>query len=270
MEASANPVELLRWYVEDAGADECIGDTPVDRTRIVEKPAAAPAVILPIATTATAPAQEAPLLGAIEALGTAKSLAAEAKTLEDLKAALDSFQGLSLKRTATQMVFADGAPDAKVMLIGEAPDADEDRAGRPFVGARGQLLDRMLASIGLSREKNVYITNLANWYPPGNRTLTAAEIALSLPFAQRHIELVKPAVVVYVGGIAAKALLDVKQPVTSLRGKWKQHSSEGLASPIPALALFHPDYLMATPAQKSLAWADLLMLKDKLKELGVL
>lgn len=265
MEASANPVELLQWYVDTAGADEAIGTEPIDRTRIVEKPAAQSGVVLPIASVAPVP-----VIGAIEALGTAKTLAASSKTLEELKAALENFQGLALKRTATQMVFADGVPTAKVMLIGEAPDADEDRAGRPFVGARGMLLDKMLAAIGLSREENVYITNLANWYPPGNRTLTPAEIMLSLPFVQRHIELVNPAVVIYIGGIAAKALLDVRQPVTALRGKWKQHMSEGLAAPIPALALFHPDYLMQTPTQKSLAWADLLMLKDKLKELGIL
>ncbi|MBI3441159.1 MAG: uracil-DNA glycosylase [Proteobacteria bacterium] len=266
MEASLNPAQLLQWYIE-VGADEAIGIEPIDRIGIVEKQAAPTAAVLPIASTPSP--SHAPAIGAIEFLNTAKTLASAAQTLEELKTALESFQGISLKRTATQMVFADGIQTAKVMLVGEAPDADEDRIGRPFVGVRGQLLDNMLASIGLSREQNVYITNVVNWYPPGNRALSDTEVTLSLPFIQRHIELVRPTVLIYVGGVAAKALLQTRQSITALHGKWKEYSSEGLPSAIPSMALFHPDYLLASPAQKALAWADLLALRKKLKMLGL-
>ena len=267
MEAHLNPAQLLEWY-SHVGVDEATGDAPVDRTRIPEKAMASPAIIIPLAQAPVLAAKQessAPLTGTIEALKDAQSLASAANTLEELKTALENFQGLALKRTATQMVFADGVPTAKVMLVGEAPGADEDRMGRPFVGVNGQLLDKMLAAIGLSREENVYITNVINWRPPGNRTPTDAEIALSLPFVQRHIELVNPAVLVYVGGVATKALLQTAQGITRLRGKWMTHGNN-----MPSLALFHPSYLLRSPAQKGLAWADLLMLKAKLKELGIL
>lgn len=265
MEAHLNPAQLLRWYAE-AGVDEAMGESPINRILSFEKSgaAAAKAVILPLAPPPV------PVIGAIEALGEARVLAASAKTVAELRCALESFQGLSLRRTAANMVFADGAPTAKVMLVGEAPDADEDRTGRPFAGVNGQLLDKMLAAIGLVREENVYITNVVNWHPPGNRPPSEAEVGLSLPFVQRHIELINPAVLVYVGGGAAKALLKTKQSITSLRGKWMDYSSEFLPRPIPSLAIFHPSYLLASPAQKGLAWADLLMLKAKLQELGIL
>jgi DNA polymerase len=265
MEAHLNPAQLLQWYV-DMGVDEAMGEAPIDRIRIVEKSAASPAsaVVIPIVQTPL------PAIGAIEAMGEAKALAAGAKTVEELKSALESFQGLSLRRTATRMVFAEGIPTARVMLVGEAPGADEDRSGRPFAGIQGQLLDKMLAAIGLNREENVYLTNVINWHPPGNRPPSDAEVALSLPFVQRHIELVNPAVLVCLGGVATKSLLQSSQSIMRLRGKWMDYSSEGLQQPIPSLAMFHPGYLLGSPAQKGLAWADLLMLKAKLKELGIL
>jgi DNA polymerase len=266
MEAQLNPAQLLQWYM-DMGADEAIGEEAIDRIRIIEKSAVIPtAVVIPIAQAPVA----VPVTGTIEAMGDAKTLAAGAKTIEELKSALENFQGLSLRRTATKMVFADGVPTARVMLVGEAPGADEDRTGLPFAGVPGQLLDKMLAAIGLSREENVYLTNVINWHPPGNRPPSDSEIALSLPFVQRHIELINPAVLIYVGGVATKALLQSSQSIMRLRGKWLEHSSEGLKQPIPSLAMFHPSYLLGSPAQKGLAWADLLMLKAKLKELGVL
>jgi DNA polymerase len=266
MSSNLTPAELLQWYA-DVGADEAIGDALVDRTKPL--PAPAPVAVLPVSRT-PAPEEPALLPGTFEAMGDAKSLAAGAKTIEELRAALESFQGLALKRTATQMVFADGIPTARVMLVGEAPGADEDRIGRPFVGVSGQLLDRMLAAIGLSRAENVYITNVINWRPPGNRNPSDEEVALSLPFVQRHIELVNPAVLIYVGGVATKALLRTNQGITRLRGKWIDYAPEGLKQPIPSLAMFHPAYLLRTPTQKALAWADLLTLKAKLKELGLL
>lgn len=266
---SADPIELLQFYI-DCGADEAMAEEAADRTKMAAvtefpqgRPPLPPAMPLP----RDPPPESA---GTIEARQDARELAASAKTLEELKAALEGFKGLALRRTATQIVFADGNPGARVMLVGEAPGADEDRIGRPFVGASGQLLDRMLASIGLSREENVYISNVINWRPPGNRNPSDAEIAISLPFILRHIELVNPAVLIFAGGVAAKALTDSATGITKLRGKWLEHKSEGLEKPIPALPVFHPAYLLRSPQQKKLAWADLLKLKAKLKQLGVL
>ncbi len=272
--SALSPYELLQFYL-DCGVDEVMGDVALDRTQIPEKilPMVAPTTKTAVATAALAASAESSpegLAGVIESLEEARTLAAAAKTVEELRAALDSFKGLAIKRTATQMVFADGNPQARVMFVGEAPGADEDRLGRPFVGVSGQLLDKMLGSIGLSREDNAYISNVINWRPPGNRAPSDAEIALSLPFIRRHIELVNPAVVVFVGGVSAKTLLDTTQGITRLRGKWADYSSEGLAQPIPAMCLFHPAYLLRSPQQKSLAWADLLSLKNKLRALGVI
>lgn len=279
---SIHPAELLQFYI-DCGADEAVGDDAPDRTQLTAAAAEAmeatpqatggkpPLPDMPAAlalkTPAPAPAEG---VGTLEAMGDAKSLAAAANTLEELKAALESFKGLSLKRTATQIVFADGNPKARVMLVGEAPGADEDRLGRPFVGVSGQLLDRILGSIGLSRESNIYISNVINWRPPGNRSPTDAEVALSMPFILRHIELVNPAVVIFAGGVAAKALMDTTTGILRLRGKWVEHSSPGLKAPIPALPTLHPAYLLRSPAEKRLAWQDMLKLKAKLRELDIL
>lgn len=267
-----DPAALLQFYA-DTGADEAMGDMPIDRTKLADKVALFPSPAVPSAQPAalpvTVPAADAPL-GTIESLGDARQLAAAAKTIDELKSALDGFQGLSLKRTATQMVFADGNPKARIMLVGEAPGADEDRLGRPFVGGSGQLLDRMLASIGLNRETNIYISNVINWRPPGNRSPSEAEIALSLPFIQRHIELVNPAILIFAGGVATKALMQTAQGITRLRGKWAEHRSDGLEKPVPVLPIFHPAYLLRSPQEKRLAWADLLKLQARLKELEIL
>jgi uracil-DNA glycosylase family 4 len=278
--SALSPFQLLQFYV-DCGVDEVMGDDTPDRTLIPEKilplvaPAANGAGQGAIAAASSAPADSAAgavvdAAGAIESMEEARTLAAAAQTLDELRAAIDSFKGLAIKRTATQMVFADGNPQARVMFVGEAPGADEDRLGRPFVGVSGQLLDKMLASIGLSREENAYISNVINWRPPGNRAPDDAEIALSLPFIRRHIELVNPAAVVFVGGVAAKALLETSQGITRLRGKWTDFTTPGLVQPIPAICMFHPAYLLRSPQQKSLAWADLLSLKTKLRALGVI
>jgi DNA polymerase len=269
MEHLLQPAHLLQFYV-DIGADEAVGDAPVDRTKTAEK-----SVVLPATFSAhpdsTDPEDNKfpPPPGTIEAMGEAIALAASAKTLEELKAALENFEGLALKRTATQIVFADGNPAARVMIIGDTPGADEDRIGRPFAGAGGHLLDRMFSSIGLSRENDLYISTLINWRPPGNRAASEAEIALSLPFLQRHIALVAPAVLILMGGVPAKALLQTGQSITRLRGRWTEYEAEGLAQPVSTLVLFHPDYLLRSPAQKALAWTDLLNLKKKLKHSGL-
>jgi DNA polymerase len=275
--SSAGAAAALRWLA-DMGADEMIGTDPVDRyaesraaktrggarqqppsSATSAQPPARPAV-------ATAPDLIAPSQGAQDAWDAASA----AETIDDLRARLDAFDGCALKFTATNTVFADGSPDAHVMLIGEAPGVDEDRQGLPFVGASGQLLDRMLDGIGLSRNKQgadgVYISNILFWRPPGNRSPTTAEIAACLPFVHRHIALVAPKALVFLGGTAAKTMLDRKEGIMRLRGKWYDLTLPGLDRPIPALPTFHPAYLLRSPAQKREAWCDLLSLKSKLIE----
>ena len=195
----------------------------------------------------------------------ARALAASCQSLEALNDALKTFDGCALKETAINLCFADGNPRAPVMLIGEAPGAQEDRQGKPFVGPSGQLLDRMLATIGLDRTK-VYITNVIYWRPPGNRTPTAAEIAVCQPFLERQIELLKPKLIVFVGGIAARALLGVTQGVTKLRGRpFTYKGADG--RDIPAIVMFHPAYLLRQPGQKRFAWRDLLQIKENIKKM---
>jgi uracil-DNA glycosylase family 4 len=195
----------------------------------------------------------------------AAALAAGATTLAELREAMASFEGSPLRETATNLVFADGVPEAGLMLIGEAPGGDEDRLGRPFVGVSGQLLDRMLASVGLNRERDFYITNILPFRPPGNRTPTDAEIALFLPFILRHIALAKPRRLVLLGGVSAKALLRSREGITRLRGRWHQVMIED-ENPLPALATLHPAYLLRTPTAKRDAWADMLLLRRTLDE----
>jgi DNA polymerase len=175
------------------------------------------------------------------------------------------FEGCALKRTATSTVFADGNPSAPVMVIGEAPGAEEDRSGRPFVGRSGQLLDRMLAAIGLDRARNVLITNSIYWRPPGNRTPTDAEVAACLPFVLRHVELARPKILLLSGGRAASAVLGRKDGITRLRGRWFDLELPGLPGKIPTLATFHPSYLLRSPLHKREVWRDLLALQTKLE-----
>lgn len=271
MEGMLSPAQLLQFYL-DCGVDECMGDDPRNLIGVTETLAAPIAAATQGARSLlpTTPAAPAVSSGTIEALSEARERARSANNLDELRAALDGFKGIALKRTATQMVFADGNPDAKIMLVGEAPGADEDKLGRPFVGISGQLLDRMLASIGLNRESNAYITNVINWRPPGNRAPSDAEIALSLPFVERHIELVNPAILIFVGGVATKALMNTAQGITRLRGRWVDYQTAQMSSPVPAMPLFHPAYLLRSPAQKAHAWADLLAIRDRARTLKLL
>ena len=220
------------------------------------------------------------LLGASEARAEAEKRAAQATTLEELSDAIAAFDGIALKKTATNMVFADGNPKAPIMLIGEAPGADEDRLGKPFVGVSGQLLDRILAAAGLDRqadtpEEAVYISNILNWRPPGNRTPAPAEIEVSLPFIERHIQLVKPRILILCGGVSAKALLNSEESVSRLRKmgwhdyKPRSGNAAADAQAIPAIATYHPSYLLRTPAQKKAVWADMIALTQKRAELGL-
>lgn len=188
-------------------------------------------------------------------------------SLEELRTLMSTFEGCNLKQTATNMVFADGNPQAKIMLIGEAPGADEDREGRPFVGLSGQLLDRMLKTVDLSREKNIYISNIIPWRPPGNRQPTPQEISLCRPFIQRHIELINPKILILVGGVATKTILNAADGIMKLRGQWHAYSSSGLPAPIKTMATFHPAYLLRSPGQKAQVWRDLLMVKKEVLDL---
>lgn len=261
-------VALLRWHL-DAGVDETIGDAPVDRYAAPKAAASlqaeakqAPALIVP----KPAPRAPAPPVTAKSGVSSAH-LAQEAKTLAELKAAVEGYDGCALKTFATRTVFADGNPEARVMVIGEAPGEDEDRQGLPFVGVSGKLLDRMLNSVGLDRAANAYITNIVFWRPPGNRKPTAEEIVQCMPFVQRHIELLDPALLLLVGGPSASTILANAQGITKLRGKWFEYESPGLSRPIPTMATFHPAYLLRSPNQKRLAWRDLLVFKQKLDSL---
>ncbi len=180
-------------------------------------------------------------------------------SLKELRLALKSFEGISLKNTATNLVFSDGNPEAKIMIVGEAPGKEEDKIGVPFVGQAGQLLDRMLESIGLSRDQT-YITNIIPWRPPGNRTPSQEEVTLLKPFILKHIQLKRPEIIVALGGVSAKTILDVQTGILKLRGKI-QHKNFGLEKPILVLPTLHPAYLLRAPAQKKFAFADLVLLK---------
>ena len=195
----------------------------------------------------------------------ARETAAACADLDALRAALDSFDGCVLRRTATQLVFGDGNPAADLMFVGEAPGAEEDRIGRPFVGAAGRLLDLMLAAIGLDRT-TAYITNIVPWRPPGNRTPSTNEVAVCLPFIHRHIELVAPRVLVAVGGTAATALLGATAGITRVRGRWHVYRGGSQeVREIPAIPIFHTAYLLRTPAKKREAWRDLLEIRRRVR-----
>jgi DNA polymerase len=261
MKEDLSAYELLEFYVS-IGADEAIGDDAIDRTQVTEK-----IITLPLpGTEAPRTAAEAPS-GTIEALADAQALAASADSLDALKAALDSFKGMTLKRSAAQMVFADGNPQSGIMIVGDYPRADDERSGRPFAGDQGVLLNKMLAAIGLDREQDVYISTVVNWRPPGNRAPTGSEISLSLPFIRRHIELAQPKLIILAGGNTAKVLMQTNTTITRLRGKWVDYTSPALAAPVPMIPIFDPEYLMRTPHEKALAWKDLLQIRERLTEL---
>ncbi len=180
-----------------------------------------------------------------------------------------AFDGCALKATAMNTVFADGSDSAEVMFLGEAPGADEDRLGKPFVGASGKLLDLMLEAIGLGRE-GVYISNVVYWRPPGNRTPTPIELSVCLPFVRRHIALKRPKLLILAGATAAQTVLDSTLTIGRLRHKWHDLAMEGLAGTLPSIATYHPSFLLRTPEKKRDAWMDFLRLKMKLRELAIL
>jgi DNA polymerase len=254
--------QLLDFYVE-AGADALVGEEPVDRFAEAPPPprtapvaAAKPATAQRPVVAAPALAPAAPDAAAMEAREAAKSAA----TLEDLRAILDRFDGCALKATASRLVFADGNPQSRLMLVGEAPGRDEDIEGLPFVGRSGKLLDRMLAAIGLDRN-SVYIANVVPWRPPGNRTPTPQETQVCLPFIMRQIELANPDILVCLGGPSAQTLLG-QTGITKIRGRW--FSFDTGQREIRAMPTFHPAFLLRSPLQKRFAWRDFLAIKKAL------
>lgn len=216
---------------------------------------------------AKAPRKRAPTSSA--PVEDAKALAAAAGSVSELRAAVESFNGCALKATARTTVFSDGPDDARVLLIGEAPGKEEDEQGKPFVGRSGQLLDRMLAAIGLDRKTNLLISNTIYWRPPGNRDPTQGEIASCLPFAERLVEIVRPEILILAGGSAAQTMLRRAEGVTRMRGRKLAYNREGLAAPVNTLVMLHPAYLLRRPNEKRAAWSDLLLLEAWLDQLGV-
>lgn len=265
LDAAPDLAELIAWYAE-MGVTEALDETPHNhftepqpaQARAAPRPASVKAVPNPAVARPNAAAGTAP----DEATLSARTLAREARTLDELKEALSRFEGCALKATAKNLVFCDGNPEGRVMMVGEAPGADEDRIGLPFVGRSGQLLDRMLAAIGLNRKEHVYIANLLPWRPPGNRTPTPQEVAICLPFIQRQIELADPDILVCIGGPSAQGLLGLSGILAS-RGKWMDYETG--TRRIRAVATLHPAYLLRQPLQKRLAWRDLRALKAALE-----
>lgn len=275
---------VLEWHLEQ-GIDELSAHAPMDR-RVTLRMAAAPEqkpqdpqkvmaqgqlrARLPSAAQPE-PArdpQDAP--STKQAVTEALRLTGAAQTLDALRDAIGTFDGLDIKRTATNLVFADGNPRARIMLVGEAPGADEDRLGKPFVGVSGQLLDKILACIGIARteddpEKSVYISNILNWRPPGNRTPTPQEMDISKPFIERHIALIQPDILLFCGGVAAQTLLHTTDNISRLRGRFHAYQPRTFTADkaIPALATYHPSYLLRTPSQKAKVWQDMLVLQRR-------
>jgi uracil-DNA glycosylase family 4 len=275
-------IDAMRAHFE-AGCSEVLSDQPVNHftTEIQQAETATPSMIqgsmqetpqADIVTAQTQPAEtpiapatmpvmpnsDEPAAGAADA----QNLAAAADSLSALKQAMQGFEGCALKKTAKNTVFSDGLEGAPVMIVGEAPGADEDRAGKPFVGRSGQLLDAMLHTIGLSREENVYIANTIAWRPIGNRTPTPEEIALCKPFICRQIELNRPKLLLFVGNVSSKTLLQTETGITRLRGTWHNYQINEIE--IPAMPLLHPAYLLRRPETKKDFWADLCAVRERL------
>ncbi len=273
MELTAeNASVLLEWY-KAMGVDEAIAGVPqswfarpaasgpvpgvsneADVPKLSPRPAPREAGLEPHGSSSAAPLNAGP---AAPDLMAARELARSAASLSELRALLETFEGCALKQTASRLCLSRGAAGARVMLIGEAPGKDEDAKGMPFVGRAGQLLDRMLAAIGLT-EADVYITNLVFWRPPGNRTPMPIEVQVCQPFVERQIELISPELLIFLGNAVAKQLTGAAEGILKLRGKWLDYGG------IRAMATLHPAYLLRNPIAKRLAWRDLLSIREAL------
>lgn len=266
MEENLSLQQILEWYI-DAGVNETVGDAPFAKTvaEEVKKDADKPYEKIRDVSASAVPRQATTVLAQAtnNACQNARELCLQINDLDELRKVVEDFEGCALKLTAAHTVFGDGCKTARVMLIGEAPGADEDRIGRPFVGRSGQLLDKMMAAIGMDRSK-YYITNVLPWRPPGNRTPTEAEIAVCLPFLKRQIDLINPDFILVLGGSAANALLDNGESISRMRGRWHEYKkSDGSVAQV--LASFHPAYLLRNAAQKAKVWSDLLRLAKNIQ-----
>lgn len=262
---------LAAWWAE-AGVDA--PPPPAAPRTSARAPTAAPArktasSAPPKARPPAAPPPRAPRHQDI--LDDARAIAAKCATLDDLKAALDAFDRHPLRHGARNTVFARGNPDAPVMIVGEAPGAEEDRAGLPFVGRSGKLMDRVFAAAGLTDEAGLYITNVVNWRPRGNRNPNAEEVELCRPFIERHVALKNPKILVFAGAIAAQTLTGATQGITRLRGRWLDYAVKdaggATVATIPALPIYHPAYLLRRPIGKRETWKDVLSLMERLEGL---
>ena len=267
-------IDALAWQSE-IGVDLCVDDAPQmlrDFKKTEIKAAPPPTTRADNTQTAALfdlpPVKFAPsavLSSIAAAVAEARALADAATTLAELEVSIRGFNGCALKRTATNTVFAQGVAESRLMFIGEAPGAEEDRSGVPFCGPSGQLLDLMLSFIGLHRAENFYITNTLFWRPPGNRQPTAEELAICLPFVEKHIALVNPKLLVLVGGTATKAMLNDTRGITRIRGQVFHYTNNYLTAPIPVHVIYHPSYLLRQPLAKKQCWSDLLALKASLR-----
>lgn len=284
-ETTTYALDSLRWYAQ-MGVDVCVEDVPqrivtshqsqitreASRNAIVPLPSGerlGEGVLQASTSLSTPLTQPSPPRGEglatptsiTTAVAQARALADDATDLAGLEAAVRGFDGCALKKTATNMVFAAGVAASRLMFIGEAPGADEDRSGVPFCGPSGQLLDRMLSFIGLNRAENFYITNTLFWRPPGNRQPTKEELAICKPFVEKHIALINPKLLVLVGGTATASLLNDTRGITRLRGQVFAYKNDYMPSEVPVHVLYHPSYLLRQPLAKKQAWADVLKLK---------
>ena len=248
-----DPVTIMQWYIQ-AGINEICADSPINTLQKEE------ANLLKNERPATTTLAQA---GSV-ACDSARDLCKNAETLSDLEKIVKNFEGCSLKFSANSTVFGYGNEHARLMIIGEAPGADEDRIGKPFVGRSGHLLDKMIKAIGLTRD-DCYITNVLPWRPPGNRTPTDGEVAVCLPFLKRQIELIQPQIILLLGASAANAVLNRGETISKLRGHFIDYVTEN-SYKIPTLASFHPAYLLRSPAQKAKAWIDFIRIKKYLAE----
>ena len=244
--------EILRFYTL-SGVDETCGNAPF--------------TLSAVQPSSFSPQHKTPAtlsFSTSEATQNANDLCQSAKTIDELKNIIENFDGCNLKNTAAHTVIGDGNPQAKIMFIGEAPGAEEDLIGRAFVGRSGQLLDKIMNAIGLSRQ-TVYICNILPWRPPGNRSPSDAEIAVCLPFLKRQIEIIQPEYILTLGAIATNSLLGLGETMSHLRGHWMEYkiSDEKNAQ---VLATYHPAYLLRTPAQKSKAWLDFLRFSKAIRQ----
>ena len=271
-EPPINNRDLLEWHIA-AGVDEAVGDEAVNyfnaptilrraEGESAGSPPAAPDPVQPLRVSQdSSPLHHSPSAAA----ATSRALADQAMTLAEVEEAVRNFDGCQIKKTASKTVFCDGNPRGGVMIIGEAPGAQEDIQGIPFCGPSGKLLDAMLAAIGLNRAESVYISNTVFWRPPGNRQPSPEETAICLPLVEKHIALANPRLLILAGGTAATSVLRKETSISRLRGKFYEYTNIYMQAPIPAVVTFHPSYLLRSPQQKALAWDDLLMIQGFLK-----